>query len=84
LSEALGMSPSGLAARHVRLLKSLGLDPGGPLPPTDRIVDAMRMDKKYATGIRFVLLENVGKPRVVRDVPDETIVATLKELGAEG
>jgi 3-dehydroquinate synthetase len=44
----------------------------------------MRMDKKYAAGIRFVLLEDVGRPVVVDDVSEETVVATLKELGAEG
>jgi 3-dehydroquinate synthase len=84
LAEALEVAPPGLAGRHVRLLKSLGLDTAGPLPATDRVVAAMRMDKKYAAGLRFVLLEDAGRPRVVEDVPEETIVATLKELGAEG
>jgi 3-dehydroquinate synthase len=84
LAEALEIAPAGLAARHIRLLKSLGLDPAGPLPPSDRVIDAMRMDKKYASGIRLVLLEDVGRPRVVEDVPEEAVLATLKELGAEG
>jgi 3-dehydroquinate synthase len=84
LAEALELAPAGLAARHVRLLKSLGLDPDGPLPSTDRVLDAMRMDKKYRSGIRFVLLEEVGRPTVVGSVPDDVVVAALKELGAEG
>jgi 3-dehydroquinate synthase len=84
LAEALELAPGGLANRHARLLKSLGLDPAGPLPASDRILAAMRMDKKYAGGLRFVVLEDVGRPRVVDDVPEEVVVATLKELGAEG
>lgn len=84
LAEALEIAPPGIAARHVRLLKSLGLDPDGALPATEAIVEAMRMDKKYRAGLRFVLLEDVGRPRVVDSVPDEVVVSTLKELGAEG
>jgi 3-dehydroquinate synthase len=84
LAEALEIAPAGTAARHVRLLKSLGLETDGVLPGSDGIVAAMRLDKKYRTGLRFVLLEDVGRPRVVGSVPDEVVVSTLKELGAEG
>ncbi len=84
LAEALEIATPGLSGRHARLLKSLGLDPAGPLPPTDRILDAMRMDKKYAAGLRFVLLSDVGRPAVVDDVPEDVVAATLKELGAVG
>jgi 3-dehydroquinate synthetase len=78
------VADAGLVGRHVRLVKSLGLDPAGAIPPTDRVVAAMRMDKKYVAGLRFVLLEDVGRPVVVDDVPEEAVVATLKEMGAEG
>jgi 3-dehydroquinate synthase len=84
LAEATGVAEPGLAGRHVRLLKSLGLDPIGPIPPTDRVLGAMRMDKKYATRVRFVLLEAVGRPVVVDDVPEDVVVSVLEELGAEG
>jgi 3-dehydroquinate synthase len=84
LAEATGVSEPGLAGRHVRLLKALGLDPSGPIPATDRVLPAMRMDKKYAAGPRFVLLQDVGRPIVAEDVAEETVVATLKEMGAEG
>jgi 3-dehydroquinate synthase len=84
LAETIGVADAGLVGRHVRLVKSLGLDPAGPIPPTDRVVAAMRMDKKYVAGPRFVLLEDVGRPVVVDDVPEEAVVATLKEMGAEG
>jgi 3-dehydroquinate synthase len=84
LAEATGMADSGLTGRHVRLLKSLGLEAAGPIPSSDRVLGAMRMDKKYAAGLRFVLLEDVGRPVVVDDVAQDLVRATLEEMGAEG
>ncbi len=82
LAERLGLAPEGLQARHVRLLASLGLETGGPLPPVEEVLSAMHLDKKYAGGIRFVLLEDVGRPRVVEDVPEALVREVLVELGA--
>lgn len=82
LSEALGMAGEGLAARHLRLLNSLGLEVTGALPPAGEIMHAFKMDKKYHGGVRFVLLEEVGLPKIVEDVPGEVIEAQLKEMGA--
>lgn len=82
LSEATGLAPSDLVARHVRLLTSLGLDPGGALPGVEEILAAMRLDKKYAGGVRFILLEEVGCPLVADDVPEDVVRATLLEIGA--
>jgi 3-dehydroquinate synthase len=84
IAEGLRVGGPGLAGRHVRLLTSLGLEAEGRIPSTDRILPAMRLDKKYSSGIRLVLLEDVGRPVIADDVAEETIVATLKELGAEG
>jgi 3-dehydroquinate synthase len=84
VAESLGVAPTGLVARHARLLASLGLEPESALPGIDPIVSAMRMDKKYAGGMRFVLLEEVGRPRVVDDVPEDAVRATLADMGAQG
>ncbi len=84
LAEALEIAPAGLVARHVRLLSSLGLERGGPIPETDQVLAALRMDKKYRGGIRFVLLEDVGRPKVVDAAPEDIIRASLKEMGAVG
>jgi 3-dehydroquinate synthase len=85
LAEALGTARPGLWARHARTLSPLGLEPdGGRLPASDRILDAMRMDKKYRGGIRFVLLEDVGRPVVVDEVPEDVLVTVLREMGAAG
>jgi 3-dehydroquinate synthase len=84
LAEAIGTARPGLSARHARTLSPLGLEPDGRLPASDRIVDAMRMDKKYRGGIRFVLLEDVGRAVVVDEVPEDVLVTVLKEMGAAG
>ena len=72
----------GLADRTVRLLASLGLAPDGAIPPADDVVRSLRLDKKYRRGVRFVLLEDAGRPRVVDDVSDEEIRSVLEEMGA--
>ncbi|HEX9122469.1 MAG TPA: 3-dehydroquinate synthase [Actinomycetota bacterium] len=84
LAESLHWAQPGLAARTARLLKPLGLEPDGGLPAADQILGAMRMDKKYRGGIRFVLLEDVGRPRVVEGVPEGAVRQTLVEMGAAG
>jgi 3-dehydroquinate synthase len=84
LAEAMDLAPSGLIARHVRLLASLGLEPDQRLPSADEVLAAMRLDKKYAGGVRFVLLEDIGRPRVVEGVPEDVLRASLKEMGADG
>jgi 3-dehydroquinate synthase len=78
LSAALGHAD--LTARHTRLLASLGLESADPLPPADEVLAAMRMDKKYRGGIRFVLLEDVGRPVVVDAVPEDVVRSVLKEV----
>ena len=82
LSEVLGMSKEGLVARTVRLLNSVGLDVTGPLPVAEEIMEAFKLDKKYHGGVRFVLLAEVGNPRVVEGVSDDVVMEQLKEMGA--
>ncbi len=83
LAESMELAPVGLAARQARLLSSLGLEPDGVLPATDQILAAFRLDKKYRAGVRFVLLEDLGRPTIAEDVPEDLIRATLKEMGAD-
>ena len=68
--------------RHVRLLASLGLETGDGLPPTEEVLSAIRMDKKYRGGARFVLLEDVGHPFVEDAVPQELLRAALDRSGS--
>jgi 3-dehydroquinate synthetase len=54
------------------------------LPAADDVLAAMQLDKKYRDGIRFVLLEDVERPKVVEDVPEDLVRSTLIEMGAAG
>ena len=82
LAEARGTAQPGLAGRTTRLLSSLGLEPEGRLPDRDAIWAAMRLDKKYRGGVRFVLLEEVGRPVIVDDVTEGEVRAVLAAMGA--
>ncbi|MGZ5213374.1 MAG: 3-dehydroquinate synthase [Actinomycetota bacterium] len=82
LGEARGVAVAGLAARTARLLTSFGLETDGSLPSPDEIVSAFRLDKKYRGGVRFVLLEDVGRPLVVDDVTDDEFRGVLHDMGA--
>jgi 3-dehydroquinate synthase len=82
LSERLGMAGPSLAARHQRLLSALALPTGGPLPDVEGILEAFRMDKKHQGTVRFVLLEDVGVPRVVDAVTEEAMREVLEDMGA--
>jgi 3-dehydroquinate synthase len=82
LAERRGMASAGLTGRTTRLLSSLGLQAGGPLPPAEEMLAAFRVDKKFHGSVRFVLLREVGEPVVVDDVTDEELRATMQEMGA--
>jgi 3-dehydroquinate synthase len=83
LAERRGMATD-LTTRTRRLFADLGLSPDGALPPVDDLLRALRLDKKYRDGVRFVLLEGVGRPVVADDVSDEEIRSALEEIGVPG
>ena len=65
-----------------RPIGSLGLETDGSLADPDAILAAFRLDKKYRGGVRFVLLEDVGRPVVVEDVTDDELRRVLETMGA--
>jgi 3-dehydroquinate synthase len=81
LAEARGLA-AGVSTRTDRLLRSLDLASAGPLPASQEVLRCLRLDKKYRDGVRFVLLEDVGRPVVVDDVSDEEVTSVLREMGA--
>jgi len=82
LAESIGIAEPGLATRTTRLLASLGLETDGALPPVAEVLSAFRLDKKFHGAVRFVLLEDVGRPVVVDDVPADRLKQILGEMGA--
>jgi len=82
LSEALGIGPDGLTARHVRVLAALGLPHAVPRTDPEPLLEAMRLDKKYRKGMRFVLLEAIGEPRVVEGIGEDRIREAIREAAA--
>lgn len=82
LALRLGIGSAPLVARHDALLAALGLGATGELPPADELLAALRMDKKYAGGLRFVLLEDLARPRVVEGIGEDDVRAALTDLGA--
>lgn len=84
LAEARGDGAPGLAARTVRLLSALGVEPDGSLPDPDAVLDAMALDKKYRGGMRFVLLRDVGEPFVADGVGPDEVRPVLEAMGASG
>ena len=52
------------------------------LPEVDDVLAALRMDKKYAGGVRFVLLESPGHPRVVEGIDEGDIRHAYRTVAA--
>ena len=74
-----------MSADDVERQKSVLADYGLPLHARgvdpDRVLDAMRSDKKTAAGaIRWVLLDGIGKATTKNDVPPETVATALRNL----
>jgi 3-dehydroquinate synthase len=82
LSERGGVAKPGLADYVESLVSHIGLDVHlpGHIPP-DKLVEAMRRDKKRLGGrLRFVLLRDVGAVGVTPAVADDDLVAVLRSL----
>jgi 3-dehydroquinate synthase len=79
LSVRLGLCDEALLKRVDGILQTIGLPRTlGALDP-QAIYDAMATDKKWQSGkSRFVLLEGLGKPRLVEGVAKETVIEILE------
>ena len=65
------------------LLKGFGLPSSMPQLDPERLIEAMFLDKKVrGKAIRWVLLEDVGKPVIRDDIPMESVREVLAELAA--
>lgn len=80
LSQRLGLLDAAVVERMTALLARIGLPTRLEIAvATDRIIEAMGSDKKRRGGaVRFVLLEDVGRP-VIRDDVAPTVVREVYE-----
>ena len=71
-------------ARHRAIFESLGLPLSYPADRWPGLLQTMQRDKKSRKGVlRFVVLDGIGKPRVLA-IPDESVlVAAYHELQTE-
>ncbi len=73
LGERLGRTPPALARRGEALLERVGLPVRGPSLDRDAVWDLLARDKKAgADGVRFVVLDDLGRPAVT--TPDRADV----------
>jgi 3-dehydroquinate synthase len=78
LSERVLALPGADTARLVALLRAMQVPLDPPALPLARWLELMQRDKKAIAGrLRFVLLEALGRARVVSDVTHEQLAAVL-------
>jgi 3-dehydroquinate synthase len=58
---------------HRRLLELYGLPTTGATFDFDDVARTWVRDKKYEAGMRFVVLEDLGRPALIRDVPESAL-----------
>jgi 3-dehydroquinate synthase len=73
LAVNLDMATKDLVDEHVRLLTAVGLPTNVPKVSWEDVRRYVVLDKKYAKGVRFVVLREPGKPEIVEDVPSRAI-----------
>jgi 3-dehydroquinate synthase len=84
LSQKLGLIPAGDVARIDRVLAAhqLPVRLRTPLSVTALQAATARDKKNRADGLRFVVLEALGKAATRTDIPSATVEAVWRELGA--
>jgi len=82
IAERLRLAKPGVRARQVRLLEAVGLPVRGAGQEPSLVVEALGRDKKARDGrVPFVLAPEIGRFRIVFDVPKPVILEALAELG---
>lgn len=77
---ARGIGYADTLAEHRRCIEAVGLPTRGAAAPMDAVLSTMRADKKYRGGLRFVVLEEIARPRLVEGVDDASIRAAYREV----
>ena len=83
IAARLGVADEELVARQADLLRAFGLPLTAPGISAERVLEAMRLDKKVRHGaVRFVLVSEPGTARVHDDVPEALVAEVVRSLVA--
>lgn len=84
-AELLGLAESEVRNRVVTVLERLGLPTSFPRLDADRLIEAMRHDKKAVSGrLRLVLPLRIGEVQLVKDVSEEVVREAVQRAQGEG
>ncbi len=82
IGRRMGVTPLAVIERQRAVLKRFGLPTRAPEGiHTQQVLDAIALDKKVAKGsVRWVLLEDIGRPVLRSDVPPELVREVLQTV----
>ena len=82
IAERLGLARPEVRARQITALEALGLPVSGVGEIPERVIEALSRDKKSKDGrVPFILAPEIGTFRLVYDVPRNTILEAVADLG---
>jgi len=82
IAERLGLAKPEVRARQITALEALGLPVSGVGEIPERVIEALSRDKKSKDGrVPFILAPEIGAFRLVYDVPRNTILEAVADLG---
>ena len=79
LADEMSLIDDSVVELHRRVLGALGLPISARLDLAE-LEPAWLLDKKYRKGVRFVLLEGLGRPRAGIEAPRESLVRALERM----
>jgi 3-dehydroquinate synthase len=81
IGRRMGITPAAVGERQGRLFERYGLPLRHAGLDVDAVIAAMALDKKVASKkVRWILLEDFGRPVVRDDVPDDVVRDVLREV----
>jgi 3-dehydroquinate synthase len=83
MAERVGVAERGTTDLHRRVLERLGLPTTAPRVHHMAALEAMRMDKKFEGGLRFVLVQRPGKA-IARRLGDGVVEESLRAFLGDG
>lgn len=81
LAHEMGRIDDAVVERHRSALAAAGLPTSATLD-IDTLTEAWRLDKKYRGGVRFVLLNGIGRPESGIVAPEESLKRALERMSS--